>query len=124
MENQGFVYVSCDFGIVQFNLQTLLFGDTYFIGDNGAEIIVNQTALFNGFIYTNAGIRRASISNNNLNDFKQWEIVATGNWFSVAAFESQLIAISDGFIHYNSASNSFTGFITQPPIDARVTGFI
>jgi hypothetical protein len=24
MENQGFVYVSCDFGIVQFNLQTLL----------------------------------------------------------------------------------------------------
>jgi hypothetical protein len=105
------------------------FFDTYFIGDNGAEIIVNQTALFNGFIYaaTNAGIRRASISNN-LNDFKQWEIVATGNWFSVAAFESQLIAInSDGFIHrYNSASNSFTGFITlpQPPIDARVAGFI
>jgi hypothetical protein len=42
-------FVSCDF--VQFNLQTLLFGDTYFIGDNGAEIIVNQTALFNGFIY-------------------------------------------------------------------------
>jgi hypothetical protein len=89
---------------------------------------VNQTALFNGFIYaaTNAGIRRASISNNNLNDFKQWEIVATGNWFSVAAFESQLIAInSDGFIHrYNSASNSFTGFITlpQPPIDAELRG--
>jgi hypothetical protein len=50
---------------------------------------VNQTALFNGFIYaaTNAGIRRASISNNNLNDFKQWEIVATGNWFSVAALD-------------------------------------
>jgi hypothetical protein len=43
MENKGLVYVSC-FGIVQFNLQTLLFGDTYFIGDNGAEIIVNQTA--------------------------------------------------------------------------------
>jgi hypothetical protein len=43
MENQGFVYVSCDFGIVQFNANTT-FGDTYFIGDNGAEIIVNQTA--------------------------------------------------------------------------------
>jgi hypothetical protein len=34
MENQGLVYVSCDFGIVQFNLN-ILFGDTYFIGDNG-----------------------------------------------------------------------------------------
>jgi hypothetical protein len=39
---------------VQFNLQTLLL--VILIGDNGAEIIVNQTALFNGFIYaaTNA----------------------------------------------------------------------
>jgi hypothetical protein len=36
------------------------FGDTYFIGDNGAEIIVNQTAVYNGFIYaaTNSGSRR------------------------------------------------------------------
>ena len=128
MENQGLVYVSCDFGIVQFNLQSLLFGDTYFIGDNGAEIVVNQTALFNGFIYaaTNAGIRRASISNSNLNDFKQWEVVATGNWFSIAAFESQLIAInSDGFIHrYNVASNVFTSFIalSQPAVDSRIAG--
>lgn len=128
MEYKGFVYVSCDFGIVQFNLQTLLFGDTYFIGDNGAEIIVNQTALFNGFIYaaTNAGIRRAAINNSNLNDFKQWELVATGNWSSVAAFESQLIAInSDGFIYrYNVAANSFTGFIAlpQPALNARIAG--
>jgi hypothetical protein len=41
------------------------FGDTYFIGDNGAEIIVNQTAVYNGFIYaaTNSGIRRAAVTN-------------------------------------------------------------
>jgi ligand-binding sensor domain-containing protein len=128
MENKGLVYVSCDFGIVQFNLQTLLFGDTYFIGDNGAEIIVNQTAFFNGFIYaaTNAGIRRADINNSNLNDFNQWETVAIGNWSSVAAFDSQLIAIDGaGIIHrYNIASNSFTGFITlpQPAIDTRISG--
>jgi hypothetical protein len=37
MEFEGIVYVSCDFGIVQFNLATLQFGDTYFIGANGAE---------------------------------------------------------------------------------------
>ena len=39
-EFNGIVYVSCDFGIVQFNLKTLQFGDTYFIGDNGAQINV------------------------------------------------------------------------------------
>lgn len=125
MEQGKFVYVSCDFGIVQFNLETLLFGDTYFIGDNGAEIIVNQTALFNGFIYaaTNAGIRRAAINNSNLNDFRQWELAATGDWMSVAAFESQLIAITTGgLIHrYNTGTNSFSGFInlSQLPLDAK-----
>jgi hypothetical protein len=36
MEFDGIVYVSCDFGIVQFNL--VCFGDTYFIGDAGTEI--------------------------------------------------------------------------------------
>lgn len=36
-EHEGIAYLSCDFGIVQFNLSTLLFGDTYFIGNNGAE---------------------------------------------------------------------------------------
>lgn len=125
MEQGKFVYVSCDFGIVQFNLETLLFGDTYFIGDNGGEIIVNQTALFNGFIYaaTNAGIRRAAINNSNLNDFNQWELAATGDWMSVAAFESQLIAITTGgLIHrYNTGTNSFSGFInlSQLPLDAK-----
>ena len=131
MEQGKFVYVSCDFGIVQFNLETLLFGDTYFIGDNGAEIIVNQTALFNGFIYaaTNFGIRRAAISNSNLNDFMQWEVVATDNWISVTAFESQLIAVnSNGLIHrYNTTTNTFSGFINlpQPPLNARISqGFL
>jgi hypothetical protein len=38
MEFDGIVYVSCDFGIVQFNLKSMLFGDTYFIGDAGTEI--------------------------------------------------------------------------------------
>jgi hypothetical protein len=46
MEYEGIVYVSCDFGIVQFNLSTMLFGDTYFIGDNGAEISIRQTAVY------------------------------------------------------------------------------
>jgi hypothetical protein len=63
MEFDGIVYVSCDFGIVQFNLKSA-FGDTYFIGDAGTEISVRQT-IHNGFIYaaTNNGVRSASIIN-------------------------------------------------------------
>ncbi|HWS60462.1 MAG TPA: T9SS type A sorting domain-containing protein [Flavobacterium sp.] len=127
MEYQGIVYVSCDFGIVQFNLATLLFGDTYFIGNNGAEISVVQTTVFNGFIYaaTIDGIRKADIANKNLIDFNQWTQIAAGSWSSVEAFDKELIAINtSGYIHkYNSASNSFTGYLQLPQasVDMRTS---
>jgi hypothetical protein len=118
MEYKGIVYVSCDFGIVQFNLATLQFGDTYFIGNNGAEISVTQTAVFNGFIYasTNDGIRRADINSKNLIDFNQWIVVASGSWSSIETFDTELIAINaSGYIHkYNSGSNSFIGYLQLP----------
>jgi ligand-binding sensor domain-containing protein len=126
MEFEGIAYVSCDFGIVQFNLATMQFGDTYFIGANGAEIIVNQTALFNGFIYaaTNNGIKRADISNKNLIDFGQWDTIAAGNWSGIAALNSDLFAVDAvGYIHkYNAGTNSFTGYLalSSPALDVRV----
>ena len=114
MEYEGIVYVSCDFGIVQFDLSTMLFGDTYFIGDNGAEISIRQTAVYNGFIYaaTNNGIRRAAVSSENLNDFKQWELVATGAWSGIETFGTELVAINaSGNVHrYNANTNSFLVF--------------
>lgn len=118
IEYNGIVYVSTDFGIVQFNLTTLKFGDTYFIGDNGVEIKVSQTAIHNGFIYaaTSAGIRRADITNSNLIDFKQWQTVAAGNWLGIASLETELYAVnSSGNVYkYNSGSNTFTGFLQLP----------
>ena len=127
MEYNGIVYVSCDFGIVQFNLTTMLFGDTYFIGNNGAEISVTQTAVFKGFIYasTNDGIRKADISSKNLIDFRQWIQIATGNWSSIETFEPELIAVNaSGYIHkYNSGSNSFIGYLqlSQAAVDMRMS---
>ena len=127
MEFEGIAYISCDFGIVQFNLTTMQFGDTYFIGDNGAEIIVNQTALFNGFIYaaTTSGIRRAAVSNENLIDFNQWETIATGSWSSATTFGADLYAVdtSGNVQKFSIASNSFTGFVqlSQPSLDMRVS---
>ncbi|MBF4486164.1 two-component regulator propeller domain-containing protein [Flavobacterium sp. CSZ] len=123
MEHDGLVYVSCDFGIVQFNLTTSQFGDTYFIGDNGAEINIRQTAYFDGFIYaaTSNGIRKANSTNANLIDFNQWTLVNSGDWSSVETLDTTLISInSGGYIHrYNS--NIFVGFLQlpQPAIDMR-----
>lgn len=128
MEYDGIVYISCDFGIVQFNLATMLFGDTYFIGNNGAEISVTQTAVFNGYIYaaTIDGIRRADIANKNLIDFNQWTPMATGSWSSIETFGAELLAINtSGNIHkYNSGSNSFNGYLQLPSAssDMRASG--
>jgi ligand-binding sensor domain-containing protein len=123
MEFDGIVYVSCDFGIVQFNLASLLFGDTYFIGDGGTEISVKQTAVYNGFIYaaTDNGIRRADIKGKNLNDYQQWQQIAIGSWSSIETFDTELVAInSAGYVHkYNL--NSFVGFtsLSLPAVDMR-----
>ena len=127
MEFEGIVYVSCDFGIVQFNLATLQFGDTYFIGANGAEISISQTTIYNGFIYaaSNTGIRRAAITNKNLVDYNQWELISTGSWSGITIFGTDLFAVNAvGYIHkYDSNSNTFLGYtaLAQPSLDMRAT---
>jgi hypothetical protein len=111
-EHQGIAYLSCDFGIVQFNLSTLLFGDTYFIGNNGAEIRVNQTAISNGFIYASCtfnGIRRANIESGNLINFSEWSELNAGNWNGIARVGNELVAMNA-----NGNLNRYNGATFQP----------
>lgn len=123
-EYEGIAYLSCDFGIVQFNLATLLFGDTYFIGFNGAEIRVNQTTVFNGFIYASCninGIRRANIESENLINFSEWSEINTGSWTGIAAVGNELVAMNgSGNLHRFNNTN-FQPFIQfpQPSADLR-----
>lgn len=125
MEYQGILYVSCDFGIVQYNLATLQFGDTYFIGNGGSQITVNQTAVYEDKIYAATqtfGIRYASITNANLNDYNQWTTMDGNGWKGIASLDNKLLAItlngniqkfqSGVFVNQNS--------VAQNPIDFRV----
>lgn len=127
MEFEGIAYLSCDFGIVQFNLKTMQFGDTYFIGANGAESSIIQTTIHNGFIYaaSKTGIKRATLANKNLVDFNQWQLIASGSWSGVTAFGADLFAVNDaGYIHKLEANSStFLGFqpLAQPSLDFRAT---
>ncbi|RZK08547.1 MAG: T9SS type A sorting domain-containing protein [Flavobacterium sp.] len=123
-EHEGIVYVSCDFGVVQYNLATLQFGDTYFIGDNGAEIKVMQTVVFNGFIYAATaftGIRRANILSENLIDYNEWINIAPGNWVGVEAVGTELLAVNTGSNIHRYNGGTFQPFIQlfQLPLDIR-----
>lgn len=109
LEYEEIVYLSCDFGIVQFNLKSLLFGDTYFIGEVGKELSVRQTAIFGGNLYaaTELGVRFASIANPNLNDYKQWSVLTAENWSGITNFGSDLYATSTSGGLYKLVTNSF-----------------
>ena len=130
MELNGIIYISCDFGIVQYNLSTLLFGDTYFIGDFGSQISVTQTAIFDGSIYASTkfnGIRKADINNPNLNDYNQWAIIANFGWSGIETFETNLLAITTQGNLQKWEGNSFVTItsLSQTPLDFRADeGFL
>ncbi|KJD31323.1 ABC transporter substrate-binding protein [Tamlana nanhaiensis] len=109
------LYVSTNYGITVFSLDRLEFGDTYFIGDNGAQIQVNQTAVSNGYIYaactSGNGIRKGLIANTNLIDFQNWERVATGNWLNAQMVNNKLYVISGGRWIYEMENDVLTRLV-------------
>jgi len=110
-EYNGKAYIGCDFGISVLDLATLEFNDTYYLGPNGSEISVLQTAILNGTIYAacgNNGIRLAALSNPNLNDFSNWSLGIGGNWSGVVAFAGSLFAASDnGLYRFTDQQQTF-----------------
>lgn len=123
-EYNGILYISCDFGIVQYRLATLEFGDTYFIGPNGLEIKVYQTAVLNNDIYAVTqyyGIKKASLTNPNLIDYAQWQNFDSGYWTGLVTFNNQLVATgTDNNIYkHNGATFQQFGSLGQPSLDLR-----
>lgn len=127
MEHEGIVYISCDYGISEYNLATLVFGDSFFIGDNAAAIAVKQTAVFQGRIYAATrynGIRSADVNNPNLVDFSQWTTVVGGAWLAVEAFGNNLMATNETGSLQRWNGTTFTGQAQLPQIavDMRKSG--
>lgn len=124
-EHEGILYLSCDFGIVQYKLATLEFGDTYFIGPNGQEIKVFQTTVFNGEIYAVTqlnGILKANLSNPNLIDFAQWTSFDGGYWFGITTFNNQLFLYStNNKIYKHNGGFIEVANIGEACIDFRAT---
>lgn len=96
-ELDGKLYISTQFGISVYDLERLEFGDTYFIGDGGAQIDIRQTTISLPYIYAataNNGIRRAILEDENIIDFAVWETVTPGNYIGVQTLGSRVLAAS------------------------------
>ena len=76
------IYISSGFGISEYNVQTLAFGDSFYFGPNGSQIRVYQTEILGDYIYaaTEIGLYRAHINSEFLILASEWENIAQGSW--------------------------------------------
>ena len=85
-EYEGQVYVATDFGISVFDLALMEFGDTYYIGELGSTIAVNQTTIQGSFIYAATaqnGIKKALLDGPDLIDYASWETITGGGIIAI-----------------------------------------
>ncbi|WP_179343208.1 type IX secretion system anionic LPS delivery protein PorZ [Winogradskyella ursingii] len=125
-ENNGLIYISTDFGITVYDLNRLEFGDTYFIGDGGAQISVKQVSILNNEIYAacynNNGLKKANLDNPNLIDFQQWETIIAGNYYTISSLNDKIYSVRSNRVLYEIDGASITTLFTFPtlPSDAEV----
>ncbi|MDP5082518.1 MAG: ABC transporter substrate-binding protein [Winogradskyella sp.] len=126
-EDQGLIYISTNFGISIYDLEALEFGDTYFLGNGGAQIIVKQVSILNDQIYAacldNNGIKTADLNNPNLIDFNQWTTLISGNHYSMNKINNKVYSIRANRVLYEIDGFSLSTLFTLPslPVDAEVS---
>jgi len=118
-------YLSTGFGIVLLNLEKEEISETYYIGDNGDAIKVNQITTDDTHIYaaTDQGIRRGLLNDPFLVDFNAWETItnipnANGAFNAIAFYKGAFFASyadpaeAQDLVYYNTGGgwNSYPYF--------------
>lgn len=118
LERDDLLYIGTNFGIALYNLQTLEFDDTYFIGSGGAQVQVNGVEFFDGFLYAStsrSGILRADLSDPFLIDFTNWSIAAFFPWDGIIEFNSRLLAPNQSRSIWELVANRFVNTAVSLP---------
>ncbi len=114
-------YLSCGFGIVVLDLENIEITDTYYIGDNGEKLAVNQLTSDDTYFYaaTESGIKRARMDNAFLIDYHSWENLEelpdpTGEYTAIEQFNDRLFVVhhdavsdEDELLYYNGTWNIY-----------------
>ncbi|UAM98195.1 hypothetical protein K8354_18275 [Polaribacter litorisediminis] len=104
------LYLSTPFAIVEYNIEKLEFGDTFFIGNASTSLVINETVLFNDKIYavTEDGIFNADVTSNLLIDFNNWQQqFLRRNFSSIKIFNNQ-IYVTEGNRLFILSDNTLT----------------
>jgi len=121
LEYNNTLYISTNFGISLYDINALEFGDTYFIGPNGSQIQVRQTAVLDDYIYaaTSVGIFRAIVTNDNLIDFEEWEQLIGSTWSGIVAFGQDVYTVNFNRRLYKFNGTGFTIQLQIPQYSSR-----
>jgi len=120
-EYEDMLYLSTPFGIVQYDIQNLNYGDTYYIDINSNAVFVNQTVIFNNTIYavSEKGIYLADIHNPNLIDFNNWlqpQGDFLGNFSAITVFNNEVYCSRDNSLYKITSSNNLQQIAMYEPI--------
>jgi len=117
-----YAYLSCGFGIVVLNIEKREIKDTYYIGNLGSLVCVNQLVLNNDTLYaaTNQGVFIADYTNLNLVNYSNWHLITdipnyTSNFNSIYVNDDGRILVNQvnelsNDIVYSFADGIWTNF--------------
>ncbi|MCO4823098.1 MAG: ABC transporter substrate-binding protein [Flavobacteriaceae bacterium] len=124
---ENLIYIATDYGISIYDLERLEFGDTYYIGDGGSQIIVSQTTVFGTYIYaaclSNNGIKRALVASNDLINYQEWTQISGGNALGIEAVEDKLYATKTDSQIYSVNGAVLNSLFSYPklPLDLKAS---
>lgn len=120
------IFISTNYGISEYNLERLEFGDTYFIGNGGSQIRVQQTTVFENNIYAacidSNGLKKAQVDSDNLINYPEWNQIANGNYKAIEAINNNLFSLRSNRNFYQVNSDDSLSLLTtfaEQPLEVK-----
>lgn len=104
------LYIATPFAIVEYDIEKLEFGDTFFIGNASTALWINEITIANNTIYaaTQDGVFSADITSNLLIDFNNWQQLFSGrNFTHINQFNNQVFVTENGKL-FQLTNNNLT----------------
>ena len=104
------LFISTNYGISEFRLNNLEFGDTFFIGDAGEQLQVTQTTVLNDKIYAatqEGGLRFADVNSSNLVDFSLWQNISNNSFRGVVTLNNAVYVMTNNNTLQQLQANNF-----------------
>ncbi len=117
---QGYTYLSTGLGIIVLDENKYEVKDTWIIGNSGSYVPVSSFATDGSFFYaaTAEGLKKASLANANLADYRNWSVIDAAAGFpagacnEVVALQQRIIARKNDTL-YQANGNQWTKFYTS-----------